>query len=113
MLSEKLEHLIDKSDKTVEFLVSMNLTQTEIAEEIKRSSDSAERSSGSNLRLTKKIFIWTIVGTLITACGVLYSIHVSQQSVTNSVVESHANKIIDVLTKIENTNSQTQLKPQS
>src|SRR5438132_6495104 len=28
MLSEKLEHLIDKSDKTVEFLVSMNLTQT-------------------------------------------------------------------------------------
>lgn len=111
MLSEQLDRLVYTSVQAGEFLVEMNKTQTKIAEETKKSSDTSGRFSRINVRLN----IGVLVIALIAFGWAIYTFISTprEQLATGPVIENHANKIVDILTKIENVNSQSQLEQQN
>src|SRR5262249_19244058 len=113
MLSEQLDRVVEASVKTGEFLVVMNETQTNIANAIKKSGDSASLFSLKNFKLNKWIVGITSVGVIVTLLAALLQIFIAGQSINSGEIEKRSNSIINALTNIENTNSQMWLGQQS
>lgn len=66
-LAERLDQLVESSAQASEFMVEANELQAQIAEEIKRSGDSASSFSKITLWLSVVIIILTVVGLGATA----------------------------------------------
>jgi len=79
-LAERLDQLIDSSVESSRFMIESNQIQAQVAEEIKRSGDSASTFSKLNLWLSGLIIILTLCGLAITAYSLHQSLRQSEHS---------------------------------
>lgn len=66
-LARRLDQLVDSSIESSGFMVESNAIQAKVAEELKKSGDSASLFSSKNLRLSIAIIVLTVISLGITA----------------------------------------------
>lgn len=112
-ISDRLDKLIDVSANTAGFVVQMNKTQTDVANELKRAGDMTSFYSKWNLRLNIFIIALSIFSICISAYSIYYASNSSKQQlqyvgVSVEKLNTHLEAIDNNATSSSKT-SQTQI----
>jgi hypothetical protein len=98
-LNERLDRLIETSERSSEFQIETHKVQTLIADELKASGDSAAHYSKDNISLSRLVILLTLIGMVLS----LY-FHISNQSDSSNkdkIISGQAAEITNVLKDIK------------
>lgn len=91
-LSKKIDLMIDAEKETVGFMENMYETQVQISNELKSSSDSANKNSKLNIKFTLFIIALTVISMIVSTFSFTYSVWFNND--TEKLVQ--ANKDIEL-----------------
>ena len=91
-LGHKLDELVELSSESTRFMVQMNKSQTQMANELKQSGDQASKHSKINIYISMAVIFLTVIGLLISSFSVYVSLNdkntVSLGKSINSLTEN-------------------------
>lgn len=105
-LGEKLDELVELSSESTKFMVEMNKSQTQMANELKQSGDQASKHSKLNIYFSVVVIILTVIGLLISSSSIYISVNDKQtEGLSGSI-----NKLTDSLQSLPSTNDLVRLE---
>ena len=91
-LYRKLDELVELTSESTKFMVEMNKSQTQMANELKQSGDQASKHSKINIYISMAVIFLTVIGLLISSFSVYVSLNdkntVSLGKSINSLTEN-------------------------
>jgi hypothetical protein len=108
MLSERLDELIELTERTSAFMVQSNETQTQIVSEVKNSNDTTTRYSKKSLILNIVIVFLTALSVIVAALSIYLA--TAKRNVTNDPYIEHSRQIqnkLDSLISVSRHSIQT------